>query len=140
VSALLDGNVLVALSVADHVHHHAAALWFAGQTETFATTPLTQGTLLRVLMREGTEAADAMAVLDRLLRHPRHEFWPDDVPYDTELVRGVVGHRQVTDAYLVGLARSHSGRVATFDQGMLSAHPDATLAIDAPGSHQEAEP
>ncbi len=31
---------------------------------------------------------------------------------------GVIGHRQVTDAYLVALARHHGGRVATLDKGL----------------------
>ena len=32
----------------------------------------------------------------------------------------VAGHRQVTDAYLVGLAKDNRGKVATFDRGLLS--------------------
>jgi uncharacterized protein len=130
VTVLLDGNVLVALSVAEHVHHDAAASWFERMPDAFATTPITQGTLLRMLIRAGTEPGDAMAILERLLGHPRHEFWSDDVPYDAELLRGVVGHRQVTDAYLVGRARSHGGRIATFDQGMASSHADAAIVIE----------
>ncbi len=30
----------------------------------------------------------------------------------------LVGHRQVTDAHLIGLARHHGAVVATFDQAM----------------------
>jgi predicted nucleic acid-binding protein len=37
----------------------------------------------------------------------------------------VIGHRQVTDAYLVALARHHDGRLATFDRGLAALHDDA---------------
>ena len=47
---LLDGNVLVALSDEAHVHHEAAEDWFATHRGPFATCPITQGTLLRVLL------------------------------------------------------------------------------------------
>ena len=51
-----------------------------------------------------------------------HEFWPDDlevsraIPVDLPLV----GHRQVTDAYLVALAASRGGVLATLDRGVLA--------------------
>ena len=53
---------------------------------------------------------------------PWHRFWPDSSPYDAGLLRGVIGHRQVTDAYLVGLAGHHGGRVATLDRGLAVLH------------------
>jgi len=53
VTALLDANVLTALLVDDHVHHQAAENWFAGMTGKFATCPITQGSLMRLLIREG---------------------------------------------------------------------------------------
>jgi uncharacterized protein len=39
-------------------------------------------------------------------------------------MRGVVGHRQVADAYLAQLARQHEGRLATLDQGVAELHDD----------------
>jgi uncharacterized protein len=123
VTHLLDGNVLVALVVGDHVHHRPARTWF-GATAAFATCPVTQGTLLRLLLRNDMRAADALGVLAALTGHPRHEFWADDLGYDAVDLGGVVGHRQVTDAYLAQLARAHDGRVATFDQGLAALHHD----------------
>ena len=58
-----------------------------------------------------------------------HEFWPDDLSYQDVPVRGVIGHRQVTDAYLAQLARKNKGRVATFDKGFAGLHPDVTDLI-----------
>ncbi len=42
-TVLLDGNVLVALTVDSHVHHEPSARWLAAMSGTFATTPITQG-------------------------------------------------------------------------------------------------
>jgi predicted nucleic acid-binding protein len=38
----------------------------------------------------------------------------------------VIGHRQVTDAYLAHLARSRTGRLATFDRGLAEMRDDVT--------------
>ena len=121
---LLDANVLIALVVEDHIHHNAAELWFAGSTEAFATCPITQGSLVRLLIREGEPAHAAVAVVSALMAQPRHEFWPDEAAFDAVSFNGVIGHRQVTDAYLAHLARVRGGRLATFDQGLAKLHTD----------------
>lgn len=128
-TSLLDANVLVALAVQEHVHHQAAEQWFAGHRSGFASCPSTQGSLLRVLVRGGRDGPAAIAALERLLSHERHEFWPDDLPYVRVRMTRVVGHRQVTDAYLAGLARARGGRVVTFDAGLAAVHPDVTDRI-----------
>jgi toxin-antitoxin system PIN domain toxin len=123
-ATLLDGNVLVALAVADHVHHNVVIEWFERVEERFATTPITQGTLIRLLVRSGVSTQTALTVLDAITQHPRHVFWPDDRPYDAETLRGVVGHRQVTDAYLAALTRARGSRLATLDQGLAISQDD----------------
>lgn len=128
-TVLLDGNTLVALCVADHVHHDAAANWFSALDEQFATTPITQGTLLRLALRAGIDARTALDLLTRVTEHDGHAFWPDDLPYTAATLRGVVGHRQVTDAYLVMLTRNRGGRLATFDQGLASWSPDLVVRV-----------
>jgi uncharacterized protein len=130
VTVLLDGNVLIALTVEDHLHHLQAESWLAGKANVeFATTPITQGTLLRLLIRNSVRAADAIELMTRTTANPRHVFWADDRPYDGQTLRGVIGHRQVTDSYLASLARHRAARVATFDAGFASAHPDVTELI-----------
>jgi toxin-antitoxin system PIN domain toxin len=121
---LLDANVLIALIVEEHVHHEAAETWFAGTTAAIATCPITQGSLVRLLIREGQPARAAAAVVSALMNQPRHVFWPDDEAFDAVSLDGVIGHRQVTDAYLAHLARTHGGRLATFDQGLAKLHTD----------------
>jgi toxin-antitoxin system PIN domain toxin len=124
VSALLDANLLIALLVEDHVHHDAAESWFVGLRESFATCPITQGSLVRLLIREGQSAMTARAILSGATSDARHEFWPDDIQYTNVPSEGIIGHRQVTDAYLAQLARAHGGRIATFDQGLAKVHAD----------------
>lgn len=125
-TVLLDANVLIALLVDDHVHHVAAETWFTGLEGNFATCPISQGSLMRLLIREGQPAATARVILTGAAAHPRHEFWPDDVSYGDVPIRGIVGHRQVTDAYLAQLARAHEARLATFDQALATLYTDVT--------------
>ena len=121
---LLDANVLIALLVNDHVHHAPAEAWFSGHPGGFATCPVTQGSLMRLLIREGQTAEAACSVLRGVAGNPRHEFWPDDVAYADVPTAGIIGHRQVTDGYLAQLARRHTARLATFDQALAKLHAD----------------
>jgi uncharacterized protein len=49
---------------------------------------------------------------------------PDDGPGE-----GIVGHRQVTDAYLAQLARAHGSRLATFDLALAKLHHDVAELV-----------
>lgn len=128
-AVLLDANVLVALLVADHVHHAAAENWFAGLSGNFATCPITQGSLVRLLIREGQPLSAAQNLLHGIKAHPRHEFWSDDVSYADVPAAGIVSHLQVTGAYLAQLARVRGGRLATFDQATAKLHHDVAELV-----------
>lgn len=125
---LLDANVLIAWAVEDHVHHDAAARYVA-TLGAFATTPITQGALLRLLLRNDVATGDALTVLTSIIAHDAHTMWVDDIPFDQAVLTGVIGHRQVTDAYLAALARQRSGSLATFDRGLAAAHPDVAVLV-----------
>lgn len=126
---LLDVNVLVALTWPTHIHHLAARSWFgrAGRAS-WATCPITQLGFVRVssnpkAIRDAVAPAQAVAVLQRLTDLPGHRFWPDEmsvVGAEPFASLGLVGHRQVTDAYLVALAQRKGGKVATLDRGLPS--------------------
>lgn len=131
-TALLDANVLIALLVMDHVHHDAAERWLESSDSRIATCPVTQGAFIRLLVREGQSAETAKAVVTALFDSPRHEFWPDGISYRDVLMTGVIGHRQVTDAYLAQLARTRSGRLATFDRGLAELHNDIADVVATP--------
>jgi toxin-antitoxin system PIN domain toxin len=120
---LLDANVLIALAVAEHEAHERAEAWVAS-VAMIALCPIVEGALIRYLVRIGEAAVTAAAFLSGLYRSPKCEFWPDSVSVISISLDHVTGHRQVTDAYLAGLARSHQGRLATFDRPLALALPD----------------
>jgi uncharacterized protein len=124
---LLDVNVLVALFDPDHVHHDLAHDWFAEHRDDgWATCPVTENGFLRVLANPayGSPVSRADAILEHLKRFcsdRRHHFWEDSVSLRDDRLfdpRVIAGHRQVTDAYLLGLAVSRRGCLATFDRGI----------------------
>lgn len=126
---LLDASVLIALTNVNHVHHDAARGYFLGLGGKFATCPITEGALLRFLIRDGQTAAQAVQALTVLRSHGRHVFWPDGISFVDAPLERVVGHRQVTDAYLAGLARSRRGRLATLDEGLAVVHGDVCSLV-----------
>lgn len=128
-AALLDGNVLIALTISEHVHHDRAWDWFDSRNDQFATCPITQGTLLRYLLRAGEATEVALGALHQIVELPRHVFWPDEIGYGASMMAGVIGHRQVTDAYLVELASYFGGSLATFDKGLAALHRNAVDLI-----------
>ncbi len=125
---LLDSNVLIALATPEHVLNARAAAWFR-KGGRFATCPITQGALFRFHLRTGVEATaeSARQLLKSISSLPRHEFWPDDISYLEMPTKGIVGHRNVTDAYLVHLAGKHGGYLATLDEGLAAIHTGTAL-------------
>jgi toxin-antitoxin system PIN domain toxin len=128
--ALLDVNVLVALFDPTHVHHEAAHEWF-GPTRNrgWATCPITELGLIRVLSNpvysgRRTTALDARHRLAQFAGSGQHYFWPDTVSLrddDVFDLASMMGHRQLTDLYLLGTAVANRGVLATFDRGIARA-------------------
>lgn len=122
--ALLDVNVLIALLDAAHVHHALAHRWLAGELRHgWASCPITQNGCIRIMSQPAypgaLRSADVAERLAAAANAPEHAFWPDDVNLlDSVAVdwQRVLGHRQVTDAYLLALAVRHGGRFVTFDR------------------------
>lgn len=57
--------------------------------------------------------------------------WPADLSFNDLDLKLLVGHKQVTDAYLVALALSRQSVLATFDKGLAMLHPGAILVPTA---------
>jgi hypothetical protein len=144
--ALLDVNVLVALFDPDHVHHELAHDWFAdNRRHGWATCPVTESGFLRVLsnpaygISEVARPGDLVARLRRFCASGHHQFWPDAVSLRDEMLFDlamVAGHRQLTDVYLLGLAKKEGGRLATFDRtiplkAVKGLRPDVLAVITA---------
>jgi len=123
--SLLDVNVLVALFFPDHVHHDLAHDWFADHRQQgWATCPITENGLVRVACQQPSDEAlvrpvDVIAHLERFCRDKHHRAWTDAVSLtDLSLFapQFIRGHQQLTDVYLLGLAKKMGGRLATFDR------------------------
>jgi toxin-antitoxin system PIN domain toxin len=124
-AALLDVNVLIALLDRRHVHHEPAHSWFAAeQAKGWATCPLTQNAVLRILGQPrypnspGPPAVVAPLVAE-LIRHPQHQFWPDSLSLlgqSSVDVSRLLDASQLTDTYLLALAVHHGGRLVSFDR------------------------
>ena len=123
---LLDANVLIALAWPVHEFHGRVGRWFARYSRAgWATCPFTEAAFVRVLSNPAFSAnaltvANALLVLESNVNLPHHQFWPDSIPVVDALknVERVTGHRQITDAYLVGLAVRHRGKLVTLDKGI----------------------
>jgi hypothetical protein len=62
------------------------------------------------------EAIDALRIT---VGHPGHQFWSDDISLPDalgSLGTRIMGHQQVTDAYLLALAMHHHGKLVTLDK------------------------
>lgn len=125
---LLDVNVLLAMLDPKHIAHEAAQSWFEREKPDWATCPITQNGALRVLSGPKYRSADGSPgispvqvarSLKRMLEVPGHEFWAESLSLiDSPLVdlAAITSSAQVTDTYLLALAVSRGGRLATFDR------------------------
>lgn len=66
----------------------------------------------------GLPPREARAVLAQLRSDAGHRFVANDVSMTDELVPAVTGHRQVTDALLLAVARRHGVTLVTFDAAL----------------------
>jgi toxin-antitoxin system PIN domain toxin len=144
--ALLDVNVLIALFDPNHVHHEVAHDWFADDRSSgWATCPITENGLIRVLSAAASTSAtrprDLIEGLRTFCRSGHHVWWDRTVSLRDQTLfdhASIGGSRQITDIYLLGLAKWMGGRLATFDQTIpLGAVVGATrdhLAVITPSS------
>jgi uncharacterized protein len=82
-----------------------------------------------VQQKQVSALASAWAVLQSMLEHARHRFLPDSLGYESVPYAGLLGHRQITDAYLSTLATHHRLQLATFDEGLAALHRKTVILI-----------
>ena len=126
---LLDVNVLIALLDPAHVHHDDAHAWFSSAgSKAWATCPLTENAVLRILgdsrypNSPGNPAVVA-EILTEFFVLPGHCFWPDDISIlDRQRLdpSRLLSAHQITDSYLIALAQAHQGQLATLDRRIIA--------------------
>jgi toxin-antitoxin system PIN domain toxin len=125
---LLDVNLLFVLHQPRHMSFQSVFGWFAhSQESSFATCAITQAGLFRLLL-QGVNGMDSFSVNDarktiqRFSSRPNHIYW-SEMPACLDAIDPffprIQGHRQITDAYLLGLAIHHGGKLATLDKAIL---------------------
>lgn len=133
--ALLDVNILIALIDEAHTDHQRVHAWAAdGLADGWASCAITQNGFIRIISQPAYPGSVTVAAAADLLRTSidagDHEFWPCDIALtDLRVVESAVllGHRQITDAYLLALAVHHRGRLVTLDRSVaVRAVPGAT--------------
>ncbi len=122
---LLDVNVLIALVDPAHVAHEPVHAWFGRVgRKAFATCPITENGLLRIVghPKYPNSPGPPSRVVGALLAIralPGHAFWPDSISVvDDSGVDSaqLSSHAQLTDSYLLALARANKGQLATLDR------------------------
>lgn len=144
--SLLDVNVLVSLFDERHVHNKLAHDWLSKNLKRgWASCPITENGLLRILSNPNYSRFNRYSVEDISSRlgdfqqATNHTFWPDRISILNEAhfdCKNVLGAKQLTDVYLLGLAAEHKGRFVTFDrtiakQAVLKAKKSTLHLIDA---------
>ena len=127
---LLDVNVLLALAWPNHQFHTAATQRLESSGERWATCALTQLGFIRISSNPAALAtaktpAEAARLLGAMVRDPLHVYLRSlRAPSDGRSIRvfeRVLGSKQVTDAYLISLARQHKAKLMTFDARLKAA-------------------
>jgi uncharacterized protein len=132
---LLDVNALVALAWPNHQFHTAIVARLEQRpAPRWATCALTQLGFVRLssnasVVEVRKTPAEAVDLLTDLTRDPQHVYL-ETLPALTQsagLFRHLLGHQQVTDAYLLGVAAANDATLLTLDRrvvppGKLLAH------------------
>ncbi len=124
---LLDTNALIALLWPSHGSHEVVTRWFRRhRTRGWATCPLTEAGFVRIVSnpvfsRDAVTPREATELLAANTAADDHVFWPVELPLARAVAfagQRLVGHQQVTDAYLLGMALRRGGVLATLDAGI----------------------
>ena len=124
---LLDINFLIAIFDQCHTNHSEAHRWFGrNRSSGWATCPVTINGVVRILSNPSYPAVrlkpgEMASRLIAFCKTSDHHFWQDSVSllnediFKTSLI---AGHKNITDAYLLGLVVKNHGRLITFDRSI----------------------
>lgn len=125
---LLDVNALVALAWSNHQFHAAVAARLEQRPATrWATCALTQLGFVRLssnpkVVGVRKTPAEAVSLLAELTRDPHHVYVDalPALPEAASFFRRLLGHQQVTDAYLLAVAGASGATFLTLDRRLAS--------------------
>jgi hypothetical protein len=129
---LLDVNVLLAIAWPNH-QFHATAVTALSSANRWATCALTQLAFIRLSSNPAAIATakspqEAVSLLARLVADSMHVYLdslPAPVSADwRDAFTTLLGHQQVTDAYLLRLAAANDALLVTFDRRLESVSGD----------------
>ena len=131
---LLDANVLIALFDDKHVHYERVSRWFLAQQTRMSLCALTELSVLRWACRVDPKHGRNAAISFLQALSQKLEYL-DVLPRPVQLDwKAIYGHNQVTDSYLVAIARQANQRIATLDQGLFAVHGEIVVFIAGNGS------
>ena len=126
-SHLLDANALIALGWPTHEHHPRMMNWFRQHARAgWASTAFTQSAFVRIVTQPAFSGRSIAVgeVAELLLRntaHPKHRLVALDFGFAdvwAACTGGILGHRQITDAWLLTAAIRNRMKLLTFDSGI----------------------
>jgi len=145
---LPDINVLIALHDVAHPHSEAALKWLhEGGKNAWATCPLTENGFVRIytqtiFQQQANGVFESFFLLDETKQtyQSTHHFWNDSISLsDTGIFTPskIVGHKQITDVYLLGLCQKNGGTLVTFDtrittNAIVSPHSELLYVVPVP--------
>jgi uncharacterized protein len=118
----LDVNVLLALAWPNHQHHQAAHRWFQRHGKHgWATCALTELAFVRLSSNpaytpDAVLPRDAAGLLSAFTEHAGYRFVEKLPAVSASVFERVIGHQQLTDAYVVHVAETARMFFATFDR------------------------
>jgi uncharacterized protein len=122
---LLDVNVFFALVSENHIHHQLATTWFNTPGLRWAICPFTEAGFLRNATAPHSGQItinEATAVLARMTQEPGYHYLPITADWQTlcsPFFTRLYGTKQITDAYLLGLALREGLVLVTTDKAIL---------------------
>ncbi len=126
-SHLLDANALIALGWPTHEHHPRIISWFSQHARAgWASTAFTQSAFVRIVTQpafsgRAIAVGDVAELLLRNTAHPKHRLVALDFGFAdvwAACTGGILGHRQITDAWLLTAAIRNRMKLLTFDSGI----------------------
>jgi predicted nucleic acid-binding protein len=123
---LLDVNVVIALLTEGHIHYDLVTDWFTQDPNLqWALCAYSEAGFLRYAIAPHSSyitLKEATVILTEFTRRPGYHYLPVTADWYTlcgAFLERIFGHKQITDAYLLGLALRENMVLVTLDKTIL---------------------